>query len=187
LGDPDKQPARVEQASSAYVEAIKTDDVHMSLCIRLALLASEQRNWREASDMSEHALRLDPVSLLDEYYINALSHLNLNELEIAGKRARQGGGPDFSNQHPQFCLILAIVFAVQQDSPGSIRKRGNYLSLQRILRMPTVCAPVTGKWKKRDMPRECNRPVAGEAIAKAWFLLLPLRAPASRLMTPIPM
>jgi hypothetical protein len=120
---------RVEEAYGRYYEAIQADKLYVKPYLRLAELAAVRHQWREAVDMSEQVLTLDPVTSLDGYYVNALAHLNLSELEIAETRARRGQRLDFSKRYPQFHLILADILALRRDTAGSIRELRTYLDV----------------------------------------------------------
>jgi tetratricopeptide (TPR) repeat protein len=118
---------RMNQASEAYREAVKADALYVRPYLRLAHLAYLQKNWREAADMTEKVLSLDPVTLVESYFISALANYNIGELDLAEKRAEQGQRMDFSKSLPQFHLILANVFIMRQDSAGSVRELRSYL------------------------------------------------------------
>jgi tetratricopeptide (TPR) repeat protein len=118
---------RMDQASEAYREAVKADALYVRPYLRLAHLAYQQKNWREAADMTEKVLSLDPVTLVESYFISALANYNIGELDLAEKRAEQGQRMDFSKSLPQFHLILANVFIMRQDSAGSVRELRSYL------------------------------------------------------------
>jgi tetratricopeptide (TPR) repeat protein len=118
---------RAEEAYGIYHEAIQADRLYVKPYLRLAQLALARQQWREAVDMSEQVLTLDPITLIEGYYINALAHLNLSELEIAETRARRGQRLDFMNRCPQFYLILANILALRRDNAGSMRELRNYL------------------------------------------------------------
>jgi tetratricopeptide (TPR) repeat protein len=118
---------RLDKANEAYSEAVKADELYVRPYIRLAYLAYDRKNWQEAADLTEKALALDPVTLVESYFVSALAHLNIGELDLAEKRARQGQRMDFSKRFPQFYLILANVFILRQDASGSVRELRSYL------------------------------------------------------------
>jgi hypothetical protein len=129
LGEVCERSNRAEEARGLYYSAIKADPMNANPYLRLAKLAAMGKRWREAADLSEELLKLDPVALLDCYFINALAHLNLNELDLADRRAAEAQRMDFSNQFPQFCLIRASVFAQRQDSAAAVRELQQYLQI----------------------------------------------------------
>jgi len=116
-----------EEATNAYREAIRSDELFLKPYIRLAQYASAHQDWRAAADLTEKVISLDPVTRIEAYLICSLAHFNLSELDLSEKRAREGQRMDFSKQFPQFYLILANVFAIRQDSAGSARELRSYL------------------------------------------------------------
>jgi tetratricopeptide (TPR) repeat protein len=118
---------RPDKANEAYSEAVKADKLYVRPYVRQAYLAYARQNWREAADLAEKALALDPVTLVESYFVSALSNLNIGELDLAEKRAREGQRMDFSKRFPQFYLILANVFMLRQDTAGSARELRSYL------------------------------------------------------------
>jgi tetratricopeptide (TPR) repeat protein len=120
---------RLDKAHEAYSEAVKADQLYVRPYLRLAYLATARQNWREAADLTEKAIALDPVTLVDSYFVSALAHLNIGELDLAEKRAREGQRMDFSKRFPQFYLVLANIFMLRQDSAGSARELRSYLKI----------------------------------------------------------
>jgi tetratricopeptide (TPR) repeat protein len=118
---------RADQAAEAYRQAVLADGLYVRPYLRLASLAYERKDWSEAAAQAEKVITLDPVTMVESYYISALANLNVGNLEIADKRARQGQKIDFSQRFPQFHLILANVFILRQDSAGTVRELKSYL------------------------------------------------------------
>ena len=129
LGAVCERSGRMDEARDLYYESLKADAMYVKPYLRLTVLASIGKRWREAADLSEKLLALDPVTLLECYYLSALAHLNLNELELAEKRAVQGRRMDLSNRFPQLFLIRANVFALKQDSAGAAEELRQYLKI----------------------------------------------------------
>jgi tetratricopeptide (TPR) repeat protein len=129
LGEICERNSSREEARGLYYDAIKADPMYVSPYLRLAKIAASEKRWREAADLSDTALKLDPVSLLECYFINSLAHLNLNDLDVADRRAAEGQRIDFSNQFPQFCLIRASVFAQRKDAAAAVSELRKYLQI----------------------------------------------------------
>jgi hypothetical protein len=129
LGEVCERDGRTEEARGFYHDAIKADPTYGKPYLRLAKIAAIARRWREAADLSEALLKLDPMSLLECYFINALAHLNLNHLDLAGTRAAKGQRIDLSNRFPQFCLIRASVFVHKKDPAAAVRELQKYLKI----------------------------------------------------------
>jgi tetratricopeptide (TPR) repeat protein len=127
LGQAYQRQGRNQEARDAYTKAIELDELFVNPYIRLGGLALSERKWQEASDLTEHALSLDPVSFPEVYYLNALANLQLNRLDIAEKSARQEQRLDSAHQIPQVFLVLANILARKNDTQGSIAELQDYL------------------------------------------------------------
>jgi hypothetical protein len=129
LGEVCEKSGRIDEARDLYYEALKADAMYVKPYIHLTKLASIGKRWREAADLSEKLLELDPVTLLECYFLSALAHLNLNELDLAESRAEHGQRIDVSNRFPQFCLIRANIFAIRLDSASAAAELRRYLRI----------------------------------------------------------
>jgi len=118
---------RAEETIKAYREAIRADELFLKPYTRLAHFSSTGQNWREAADLTEKVLSLDPVTQVDAYLISALANFKLGEVELSEKRARQGQRMDYAGHFPQFYLMLANIFAVKHDDTACIRELRSYL------------------------------------------------------------
>lgn len=127
LGQLYERQERDKEAYDVYHQAIEADRLYVKPYLRLAQLALARQQWRDAADLSGEVLTLDPITLVGGYYVNAVAHLNLSELEIAETRARRGQRLDFSNRYPQLHLVLANILALRLDTAGSIKELRNYL------------------------------------------------------------
>jgi hypothetical protein len=70
---------------------------------------------------------LDPMSFPEAYYLNALANYNLNNLDLAEKRALQGLRDGPAREFPQVYLILAYIAASKNNNTGAIEGLRNYL------------------------------------------------------------
>jgi tetratricopeptide (TPR) repeat protein len=120
---------RKQDAQESYRKSIVADKAYVNPYMRLAYMALKEQQWKESSNLSRSVLALDPVTLPEAYYINALANLNLSELDLAEESARHGQRLDMTNQFPQFHLILANVFAHRDDTANSIRELKTYLRM----------------------------------------------------------
>lgn len=127
LGQVYEDQNRKLDAQEAYRQAVVADKAYVKPYMQLAYMALKEKQWKESLDLSRSVLALDPVTLPEAYYINALANLNLSELDLAEESARHGQRLDMMNQFPQFHLILANVFANRDDTANSIRELKTYL------------------------------------------------------------
>jgi hypothetical protein len=129
LGEIYEKNHRAEEARGFYYDAVKADPMFVNPYMRLIQLAAQGKRWKEAADLSDTLLKLDPVGLLECYFINALAHLNLNELDLAERRAAEAQRIDFSGQFPQFCLIRASIFSLRKNSTAALSELRHYLQI----------------------------------------------------------
>ena len=127
LGDVYQLQKRKQEARESYLRAVQADGLYVRPYLRLARLSMNERDWRNAADLSNKALELDPIAFPEAYYLNALALYNLKDLETAERSARKGQRLDLSRQFPQMHLILANILSIKQDALGSIEEMRKYL------------------------------------------------------------
>ena len=120
---------RLDEAMGAYKEAVHADEVYVLPYIQLVHMAYARQDWRESAALAEKVIALDPVTLIDSYFVSALANFNLGQLDMAEKRAQQGQRIDYLHSFPQFHLILANVFMLRKDTSNSVQELRNYLDL----------------------------------------------------------
>ncbi len=127
LGDVYQLQKRKQEARESYLRAVQADGLYVRPYLRLARLSMNERDWRNAADLSNKALELDPIAFPEAYYLNALALYNLKDLETAERSVRKGQRLDLSRQFPQMHLILANILSIKQDALGSIEEMRKYL------------------------------------------------------------
>ncbi len=129
LGEVCEAGGRKAEAVNLYEDSINADPKYVSPYVRLAKLAALDKRWREAADFSEKVLSLDPSALLESYFVSAIAHLNLNEMDLAEKRALEGQRMDFSHRYPQLYLVMASVFTLKHDLINAEQELSDYLKI----------------------------------------------------------
>ena len=79
------------------------------------------------ADLTDRALALDPLDFPEVYFLNALAHYNLNNLEVAERSARKEQRLDVRHRIPQVHLILANILTRKHDIAGSTEEMRSYL------------------------------------------------------------
>jgi tetratricopeptide (TPR) repeat protein len=106
------------QARDAYQKALEADPNYVNPSERMYVLAIRENKWQEAADFSDKVLRLDPYEFGNAWYYNSLAHLQLHELDIAEKSAREAvkqTGKDAAAKAPyMLALVLANKGAYQE-------------------------------------------------------------------------
>jgi tetratricopeptide (TPR) repeat protein len=127
LGDACQLQKRKQEARESYWKAVQADGLYVRPYLRLARLSMSEQDWRNAADLSNKALELDPIAFPEAYYLNALALYNLKDLESAERSVRKGQRLDLALQFPQMHLILANILSMKQDALGSIEELSKYL------------------------------------------------------------
>jgi len=127
LGDAYQLQERKQEARESYWRAVQADGLYVRPYLRLARLSLNERDWRNAADLSNKALELDPIDFPEAYFLNALALYNLKDMDAAEKSVRKGQRLDLSLQFPQMHLILANILAMKHDALGSIEEMRMYL------------------------------------------------------------
>jgi tetratricopeptide (TPR) repeat protein len=127
LGDAYQLQKQKQEARESYWRAVQADNLYVRPYLRLARLSTNEQDWRNAADLSNKALELDPIAFPEAYYLNALALYNLKDLETAEKIVRKGQRLDLTLQFPQMHLILANILSIKQDALGSIEEMRRYL------------------------------------------------------------
>ena len=111
LGRTYEHANQVPQAREAYQKAIEADPNYVNPIERMYVLAVRENKWQEAADFSDKVLRLDPYEFGSAWYYNSLAHLQLHDLDVAEKSAREAikqTGKDAAAKAP---YMLALVLA----------------------------------------------------------------------------
>jgi tetratricopeptide (TPR) repeat protein len=127
LGDVYQLQKRKQEARESYWRAVQADRLYVRPYLRLARLSTNEQDWRNAADLANKALELDPIAFPEAYYLNALALYNLKDLETAERIVRKGQRLDLSLQFPQMHLILANILSMKQDALGAIEELRKYL------------------------------------------------------------
>ena len=127
LGDVYQLQKHEQEARESYLRAVQADGLYVRPYLRLARLSMNERDWRNAANLSNKALELDPIAFPEAYYLNALAFYNLRDLEAAERSVRKGQRLDLSRQFPQMHLILANILSIKRDALGSIEEMRKYL------------------------------------------------------------
>ncbi len=127
LGQLYKHQNRDAEARDAYMKAIEMDDLYVNPYVGLSWLSSIEEKWGEAAEFTGRAIDLDPIRFPELYFLNALANLNLDNLDIAEKSARQYQRLDPEYHFPRVFLILANVYAIKNNDLRSIEEMRNYL------------------------------------------------------------
>lgn len=120
---------KLEDAKSAYQQAVASDDKFVNPYLPLMTMFGREKKWQEAADMSGKVIKLNPFSFPQAYYINGVANLNLNNLEVAEKSAREAVKLDQQHRLPRAAHLLGIILAEKQDYPGALEQMRGFLMI----------------------------------------------------------
>jgi tetratricopeptide (TPR) repeat protein len=118
-----------EDAKKAYQEALKIDSKLITPYDRLAAMAASSRNWADAADITDRMIRLNPMDFPRAYLLNAISNLNLGNLEAAEKSANELIKLDANHKMPKAEQVLAVVLAQRKDWEPAAEHFRRYIEL----------------------------------------------------------
>jgi tetratricopeptide (TPR) repeat protein len=101
--------------------------LYISPYVRLAQLSAMEQKWKESAGYSDKAISLDPISYPQAYYLSALSHYSMGQLDKAESSVRKGIRLDLMKQIPQMHLILANILTLKSDFSGAVDAMKQYL------------------------------------------------------------
>jgi tetratricopeptide (TPR) repeat protein len=115
------------EARNAFAKALEADGNYVGPYIELARMAALEQKWQETADLTDHALKLNPLDFPYGYYLDALSNFYLNRLDTAEKSARMLERLDGQHRYPEVHLLLANVFRRKHDAAGEAAQLWDYL------------------------------------------------------------
>jgi tetratricopeptide (TPR) repeat protein len=117
-----------EAARHAFEQAIAVDPKYVNPLLQLALLVSDDHDWKRVAELTDRAMELDPLDFPVGFFYNAVAHYNLNHLDIAEKSARRAQRLDGGQRRlPQVDLLLGRILMVKKDYPGALDNLRAYL------------------------------------------------------------
>jgi len=128
LGKVYEQRNHLSQARDAYSQAIAADPQFLYPYARLYRMDVRESRWKEAAEASAKVLRLDPYEFPEAYYFNAVSNLNLGNLDAAEHSAREAAKLEGGQAEPRGNYILGVILWRKGDLDGAAEKVQAFLS-----------------------------------------------------------
>jgi len=97
--------------------------------IHLARLAAQEEKWSDVASLTDRMLELDPIDFIDGYFMNAVSHYYLDEMDAAERSARKVLRMDPLHQLPQTHLLLSKILERKKDTNGALEQLQIYRAL----------------------------------------------------------
>ena len=128
LGDLQRGQGRLDAATASYKSAIAADAKYVSPYDRLAFLAVQGGNWKDAESYSKQAIALNPVEVPTAFLYNAVAALNLNQAAEAEESARTLLKTDTGRQFPDAEALLSQALLVQGKYPQAATHIRSFLA-----------------------------------------------------------
>jgi tetratricopeptide (TPR) repeat protein len=129
LGRLQQQGADIAQARQSFAGAIAADAKFISPYLNMAALEAQAENWAALAKIAGALLKLDAVDYPVAYLYDALSNLNLRQIDAAEKSARAGEKLDTAHQYPALERVLARILERKKDYAGAAAHLRAYLIL----------------------------------------------------------
>ena len=88
----------------------------------------KESRWKEAADASAKVLRLDPYEFSEAFYFNAVSNLELNQLDAAERSARETAKLEGLQAEPRGNYVLGVILWRKGDLDAHQEKIQNFLA-----------------------------------------------------------
>lgn len=117
----------LEPARQAYREALRADSKFVKPYLQLAMLSAQERKWEEVAETTGRVLRLNPLDFPAAYFYHSVANLNLKNLDVAEKSAREALRLDAQGRVPKAEHLLGVILANRQDYAGAVEHIKIYL------------------------------------------------------------
>jgi tetratricopeptide (TPR) repeat protein len=116
-------------ARHSFQQAILADANLVTPHEELALMAMDDKNWKDAVQQSGEVLKANPINFPQDWFYHALSQYHLQDFEGAEKSANEGIKVDAEHRVPKLEYLLAVVLVEKRDYAGAAGHVRNYLRL----------------------------------------------------------
>ena len=120
LGRLNEEQNRFDDARKSYAQAVAADAKFIPPHERLAWIDLRESKWQELADGTDAILRLDPIDYPDAYYLGGVGNLQLGNLDLAEKDAREAITRDTAHKNPRAPYLLALILAQKRDYDAAV-------------------------------------------------------------------
>jgi tetratricopeptide (TPR) repeat protein len=129
LGQVYEATEKPEEARKAYEKALAADGKFINPYLQLALLDAQKQDWRSVADTTDRVIKMNPYDFPDAYFFNSVANLNLNNLTVAEKSAREAIKLNAHRRYPQVEHVLGVALAQQNNLQEATVHLKKYLEL----------------------------------------------------------
>jgi Tetratricopeptide repeat len=120
----------LDEAKKSFLSAVEADPKYVSPYDRLAYMAVQQGNWKEAAEWSKKALSLNAVEFPTSWLYNAYASYNLKDMKTALASSEQALKMDVNHKFPQLESLVAQIYIEEGNYPVAAGHLREYLKLQ---------------------------------------------------------
>jgi len=118
---------RREQGLKELQRAVKIYPKYADALVELGIAAGHDKNWAGTAGYLDRALKLEPVSFPQAWYVDAMAHYYLQEYDAAERSAREAVRLDQQRKNPRAGYVLGMVLAQKRDYPAAAAELRNFL------------------------------------------------------------
>jgi Tfp pilus assembly protein PilF len=118
-----------DEARQAYEKSISADPKFMKPYIKIAMMDAQASSWGDVATRTGTVLKMNPYDFPEAYFLNAMAHLNLNNLTTAEESAREAIKMKYNRQRPQVEQIMGMALALQNKYQEASEHLKMYLEL----------------------------------------------------------
>jgi tetratricopeptide (TPR) repeat protein len=131
LGRLQLQKNDADGARHSMDQALAADSRYVSPYRLLAQMAAREKQWPMVVEQTSKVLALNPVNFPDAWFLNALGHFFMQNIDAAEKSARQGLKLDEEHRLPKFEYLLGVVLAEKHSYAEAADHVRRYIALSR--------------------------------------------------------
>jgi tetratricopeptide (TPR) repeat protein len=122
-------PSDKDLGRNDFKTAIAADPKFLPPYRELALMWIREKNWPETVSITDRALKLDSAGFPELFYLNAVAHFNLRQINEAETRVREAIKSDPDKRLPHAQLLLGYVLLEKGDLRGAAEQMKAFLAL----------------------------------------------------------
>jgi hypothetical protein len=116
-------------AGEAFKEAKTADSEYANPYLSLALMALEEERWKEASDLSNQVLELNP-RLTEAHYYNAIANSSLGRFNVAEESALVVLDSNKAENYPLVYYVLGFAESQKGNFPSAASRYRSLLEIR---------------------------------------------------------
>jgi Tfp pilus assembly protein PilF len=120
-------PSDSKEARNSFSKAAAADPKFVLPYEQLAALASQEGNWKEVLENTDHVIQVYPEGTPQTFYLNALANYQLGKVDAAQSSAGKSLAIDPRHTIPNTEQLLAVILAGKGDFAGALDHLRNSL------------------------------------------------------------